>query len=63
MDDHFDLLCQAKAAQRRAEQADCPNTAALLTKIADMIAGMMAKEANMSQGAILPSASGRQVRH
>lgn len=70
MNDHFDLLCQAKAAQKRAEQAGFPNTAAALTRIADMIAGMMVQEANMDRGAILPSApsatpfaGGRQVRH
>lgn len=69
MDDPYDLLWQARLAQRRAEQAGLSNTAAALTRIADMIADMMGQETNMDQGAVLPSfsaapsARGRQTRH
>lgn len=56
MDTASDLLRQAKAAQRRAEQAGSPNTASVLARIAGMVADLMAGEAGMDQGGALPLA-------
>lgn len=56
MDSHINLFRQTRATQSRAERGGFLATAAAPGRIANMIADLIAQEANMDRGVILPFA-------